>query len=125
MTIKQQLDALRAAHPGCSIVAFGDAATHLVLRASHDADCRREHLDSLCDRAVECFAAMDAAAAIRPEGDAANEAILLHQRNATVCMRANAEASEFLCIVSERPDAIEPLVAGARDALPAIMEVRG
>lgn len=124
MTIQQHLDDLRAGHPGCTVVAFGDAATHLVLRASHADDCRREHLDSLCDQAIECFAAMDATAAMQSGGDMVNEAILLRDRHATICTRAHSGASEFLCIVSERPDTAEHIVAGARDALCAIEALR-
>lgn len=121
MTIGQDLDRLRASLPGCSVAAFGDAATRLVLRASHEDGCRREFLDELCDRAAGCFGLMDAASGIAQDGTA-NEAMVLSGGHAGLFLRDAAQSYEFLGLVCDRSQDPGHAFEAARNTLARIVE---
>jgi hypothetical protein len=100
MNISQALESLRSTFPGCSLVAFGDLTTRVVLRSSHDGSYRREHLDELCSQAAGCFAVMDHAVQTgNPRADGAAwpaEAIVLTSRGANGFVRAGQSGADFL-----------------------------
>ena len=121
MTIKHALDAARASVPGCTVAAFGDASTRLILRASHHDKIRREYLDELCDEAAECFALLHAAAdlsrALNEPGPPLTEAVTRKNRNAAVFVRTEAAPSEFLCLVCDAPGDMAAMSTAAHEAL--------
>lgn len=59
MTVQAQLDELRAAIPGCTLVAYGDRAARLVLRTSAAVAWRQELLDRLCARGAHSLTAAE------------------------------------------------------------------
>ncbi len=62
MTVADRLDRLRAVADGCSLAAFGDLRTRLMLRVSSDHPWPQERLDELCTQAVRCFDRADSSA---------------------------------------------------------------
>lgn len=126
MNISQALDTLRSSFPGCSLVTFGDLATRVVLRSSHDRSYRREHLDELCSQAAGCFALMDRAAlaegsrndcAARPA-----EAIILTSKGANGFVRAGEGGTDFLGFACDSPVMAGDIAGEAAKTLAAITD---
>ncbi len=126
MAIKQALDAARATVPGCSVAAFGDASTRLILRSSHHDTIRRETLDELCDEAAKCFGLLDATGDLRLAlgGSEAprTEATTLRNRNKAVFVRPDDRSSEFLCLVCSAPGESAAMSSSAHQALQEIVK---
>ncbi len=118
--MKQHLEDLRACREGYLVVAFGDAASQLVLRASHEKTHRREYLDQLCARAAECFRMLDATVVLKRNATAPNEALLHAAGTTTIFARQDPSASDFLCIVCDRSVALKTLSSDAHDTLKLI-----
>lgn len=118
--MKQHLEALRASQTDCHVVAYGDAAAQIVLRASHDKAYRREHLDQLCAQAATCFEMLGSAARAWRRAERATEAIILNGTTATIFVRETAETSEFLCLVCAQGPRLESLVAHGHKTLSLI-----
>lgn len=53
MSIARTLDSLRQAFPECRTVAYADISTSMILSTSSDDALRQEHLDALCETAVD------------------------------------------------------------------------
>jgi len=117
MTVKQHLEDLRLSRAEYLVVAYGDAATRLVLRASHDQTYRREYLDQLCDRAADCFRMMDATAALSGSDAQANQALLHTDGTTAIFARQDSSADEFLCIVRNGSDDLGALLGDAQATL--------
>lgn len=118
--MKQHLEALRASRPECHVVAYGDAAAQIVLRASHDSGYRREHLDNLCEQASTCFDILGCAARAWRNAELANEAIVMNGKTATIFVRESQDTSEFLCLVCVPGHELDGLVADGRRTLSLI-----
>ncbi|WP_204114957.1 hypothetical protein [Shimia biformata] len=119
MTFADHINALRADMPGCRLVAFGDASTRLVLRASHGPDIRREHLDRLCDEASACFSMADVADG-SPSG--AKEALVLTHRDLRVYVRSPDNDADFLCIQCDPDCDPETVVRMGHDTLKGLTD---
>lgn len=124
MTIDAELDALRNLFPGCSLVAFGDARTRLMLRSSHEQARHREHLDELCAQAANCFDLLDAASYDDHGPNRKNarpcEAIVLTPNDMRAFVRAEEGGSDFICCVCDTPHAKIDIVKAAQEALSKI-----
>ena len=116
MSVVEKLDALRAAAPGCSLAAFGDLRTRLVLRASAARPWPQERLDELCVQAARCFAAADSAAVTGHFGAGArlDEAVLLDGRELRLFLRSPADESDLVCVVCRSVDDFDRLAGLAR-----------
>ncbi len=123
MSLDAEIDALRAALPECSLVAFGDAGTRLMLRASHQEAFQREYLDALCALAANCFDMQDAApGGGENEGqDQPCEAFVLTPANTRVFVKSGS-GSDFLCCVCEAPDNARQAADAAAKTLAGILE---
>jgi hypothetical protein len=121
MTIGAELDALRNSFSGCSLVAFGDSRTRLMLRSSHEQACHREHLDELCAQAANCFDLLDFASHDDHSSDDDNvrpcEAIVLTANNMRAFVRAEGGGSDFICCVYDSPHVKIDIVTAAQEAL--------
>lgn len=60
MDLATRLKTLREATAGCSLVAFGDLGSRLVLRSSAETQPPQEYLDQLCAQADRGFCMQDA-----------------------------------------------------------------
>jgi len=117
MGIAESLDDLRRENPGCSLVAFGDLRTHLVLRTSSETPCAQEHLDRICTLAAQTFSSCDL---IHKAGDTpetgGTAAVVLTANETTVFVRSDTDKSDFICCVcapNDRTDTIAPMAAKA------------
>lgn len=116
MTLVEQLDSLRAAAPGCGLVAFGDLNTRLVLRTSARAPWPQERLDELCAQAARCFASTDTGALADHFGGARQtEAVLLEPDSLRLFLRAPKDESDLLCVVCDTVGDYERVAPLARD----------
>ena len=109
MEVIERLDAMRAGLPGCSLVAFTDLGSRLVLCASTAARTAQEDLDRLSDLAqamLEGNVAEGAAPLLGTgQGDTrAGVAMLVSSADAKVFLRAPGDAAEALVCVCA-PDA--------------------
>lgn len=97
MSVSDRIHALRSSIPGCQTVAFGDAATRLILKAAHDTDLPREVLDRYCAEAVGCFALSRKLVA-----DAANveESVVLTADNMRIYVQ-DTNRSDFLFLICD------------------------
>jgi hypothetical protein len=53
MNVVERLDCVRQEFPECQMVAYADISTNMILSTSATMELRQEHLDSLCDTAVD------------------------------------------------------------------------
>lgn len=120
MSIVEKLDSLRAAAPGCSLAAFGDLNTRLVLRTSAARPWPQERLDELCMQAARCFASADSpgvAEHFLDEGERIDQAILLEPSEVRLFLRAPEEESDLLCVVCHSVGDFERVERLARDTV--------
>lgn len=104
MDMTQALDSLRADLPGCSLVAFTDLSSNLVLCLSAAAKPAQEEVDRLSAIAsvvLDGSVAEGAAPVLQSgEGDSrAGTAMLLTERDAKVFLRQGGDAPEALICI--------------------------
>lgn len=102
MTVTDALDAMRSQLPGCSLVAFTDLTSNVVLRASVAAPRpAQEELDALARAAQIALDGplAEGAAAAWEEGARADAAMLLTGSEARVFLRAPGDSAEALVCV--------------------------
>ncbi|MBL3703233.1 hypothetical protein GI582_11090 [Sulfitobacter sp. BDSS02] len=120
MKVSDRLDALRAATESCSLAAFGDLETRLVLRVSADNQWPQEKLDALCKLAARCFDQADHIA-ISSDADMAldfsTEAIVLHPDGIKLFVRSDQVPSDMICCVCHSAADLPILTNGARSAM--------
>ena len=124
MSLDADIEALRTSLAGCSLVAFGDAKTRLMLRSSQESACHREYLDELCSQAANCFDMAGAKPFTEPQGSDGHhacEAIVLTSKNTRVFVKTDEGASDFLCCVCDTPRDLENVVKAAKDTLHKIV----
>lgn len=121
MTFSDHIHALRADIPGCRLVAFGDARTRLVLKASHDADVRREVLDQLCEEAASCF---DLIGTTVGNTTGQNQAMVLTSKEMRIYVNDADTASDFLCLVCDLQSDPDVITTAAHQALHSLTETQ-
>jgi hypothetical protein len=120
MTITDELDAVRAAVPGCVAVAYADLSSGLVLCVSSARRQNREALDALCATASDLLdgaASGAAAGAVGEAGEAIDEAVSLSPGATFAFLRSSLDPVEALCCIGTPDVDIEALLAEARGAL--------
>lgn len=124
MSIDEEINALRASVPGCSLVAFGDADTRLMLRSSHEKTCKREFLDELCAQARGCFEMLDSLPQETGGCDVSKprllDPIVLTPSQTRVFVRTESGGSDFLCCVCGATRDTEGLIQAAQQTLQKI-----
>ena len=121
MTVLERLDRLRAATEGCSLAAFGDLRTRLVLRVSSENPWPQERLDDLCKTAARCFGQADSAAIrdglLGGVSAPVNEAMVLGAREIRMFVRSDEDPSDMICCVCQSAEDVAVLSNGARAAI--------
>lgn len=122
MSVSEALDELRAEIPGCSLVAFADLSSKIVLTASAATNPAREELDAL---SVAANVALDGAIAqgaapVLGEESAAS-AMLLSASEARVFLRSPGENPEALICVCAPDCNLEVVMDCARATLNRIV----
>lgn len=122
MSVSEALDELRAEIPGCSLVAFADLSSKIVLTASAATNPAREELDALsmaAHLALDGAVAQGAAPVLGEESS--GTAMLLSASEARVFMRSPGENPEALICVCAPDCNLEVVVDCARTALNRIV----
>ena len=110
MDVTDKLDAMRGDLPGCSLVAFADLGSRIVLCASAAAKPAQEELDHLSGLAQTVLDGplAEGAAPVLAQGDGdrrAGVAMLVSGADAKVFLRAPGEANEALiCVCAPESD---------------------
>ena len=101
MSVAGELDRLRAALPGCSLVVFGDLYSQITLCVSTRDKHPQEQLDSIC---VAAGHLLDSPAAARvasvmgvPDDGKLSRAVVLGPRETQVYLRSPIEDADVLC----------------------------
>lgn len=127
MSVKGQLDDLRASLPGCSLVVFGDLFSQITFCVSSQGKYPQEQLDALCVTAGHLLngpAARSAARALgASEGGSLEQAAILNSADVQVFLRSPADDADVLCCVCSLDGDIEQIAAQARSALNRIAQV--
>ena len=124
MSVTDRLHDMRTGIDSCSLIAFGDLRTRLVLVSSATRQQPQERLDLLCREAAACFDAidLDIVRAYRPElADAPLRNIfVLTPRETRVHVRSETDVSDVLSgVCGPAGDAIA-LASGSSDTLAGI-----
>ena len=117
MTIQHQLDRFVDEAPDCSLVAFGDLSSGLILNWSSQTLCPREVLDLLGQKAVECFALLQVDE-LPPNTDQTEfGASVIHftERGVQIFARHPANSDEVICAVCSWDAQLEPLLESVID----------
>ncbi len=93
MSMSQEIAQIRSTISGCSLLAFGDVQTRLVLKASHEDGIRRETLNKVANQAASCFAP-----ALLGADMLYHEAIVLSPTEARIYVMGDT-SPDFLCFV--------------------------
>lgn len=126
MDVTEKLDAMRSELPGCSLIAFTDLGSKLVLCSSAAGKPAQEELDRLSELAHVMLdgAVAEGAAPVLDggEGDTrAGTAMLLSGNEAKVFMRAPGVAAEALvCVCAPEAD-LRKVVDCGRSTLDTIV----
>ena len=124
MSVSDALDTLRSEIPGCSLVAFADLSSKIVLTASSATQPDREELDALsaaAHLALDGSIADGASPVFGGETALAETAMLLSASEARVFMRSPGENPEALICVCAPDCNLEMVVDCARTTLTRIV----
>lgn len=124
MSVSDALDAMRAEIPGCTLVAFADLSSKIVLTYSSATNPAREKLDALSAAAhlvLDGDVAQGAAPMLGEEDEAATTAMLLSPSEARVFMRSPGENPEALICVCAPDCNLDVVVDCARATLTRII----
>ncbi|NNE88032.1 MAG: hypothetical protein HKN27_08145 [Silicimonas sp.] len=125
MSVSEALDSLRSEIAGCSLVAFADLSSKIVLTASSAMKPAREELDALSAAAYLVLdgAVADGAAAVWGEQSdiSAETAMLLSQSEARIFLRSPGENPEALICVCAPDCDLNAVVDCARTTLKRIV----
>jgi len=119
MSIQDQLDKLLNSQRDCTLTAFSDLSSGLVLRSSSDAPCPREKLDDLCMTAVSCFGLVDASD-LPDEIDAdvfGTSIVHFSARRTQVFVRPTPSSDDVICAVNDTHASVEPILRAAQAAV--------
>ncbi|MEM6341153.1 MAG: hypothetical protein AAF729_08380 [Pseudomonadota bacterium] len=120
MGVSEELDGLRDAFEDCSIVAFADIETRLVLVSSSKGVARRETLDSLCASAADTFGNRKALPITE-----ADMHIVASRTGLEIFFNLPEHAGDALCCVCEPSIDLDAFVAAARDTFDRVLNPAG
>ena len=102
MGIAEQLEEFQTAADGCSLAAFGDRQTRLMLRVSSDSPWPQEKLDALCGQGADCFDLAGSDAVAGQFGAADKDtfgAIHMTARDVRLFFATGEDDSDMVCCV--------------------------
>jgi hypothetical protein len=103
MNVTQELESLRKAVPGCSLVIFGDLFSQITLCVSSSGKLKQEQLDAYCVSAGNLLDGRVADSVARvlgvPDSNALSQAVVLNPGEVQVFLRSPFEDSDVLCCI--------------------------
>ncbi|SHH31235.1 hypothetical protein [Marivita hallyeonensis] len=118
MQLDEDLNAIKRKVGGCTLAAFGDLRTQLILRVVSDHRRSQESLDQMCAQAKRAFKTADALAKSQAATTAPSDhAIILTSNECHLFVRAPRNHSDVLMFACKDFSATEHLVSAARQML--------
>jgi hypothetical protein len=128
VTIVGELDILRRAIPGCSLVIFGDLCSRITLCVSSSRKHPQEQLDAYCASAGNLLngtVANSVAMALGvPNGDSLSQAVVFQPDEIQVFLRSPFENADVLCCVGALQCEIFEVSARAENTFEQIAQVQ-
>lgn len=128
MNIASTLEKIRRDFPACETLAYADISTNNVLSSSAETTLRQEHLNDLCNTAVDMLTGPSAAQVARvwEEGQTASpdvyQAIIVEAAEVGIFLRSASNPTDALCCVCQPSIDIPAFIATARQRLEEIGE---
>jgi hypothetical protein len=120
MGVEEDLHTLRADFPGCTVIAYADLDTRIVLVSSSEGAARRDTLDGLCAGAVDLFAAAERA------GEASADTVMRsHGGRIEVSLRDPERRDDALCAICQPGTDLGGYLSRAREVLRALGQEGG
>jgi len=118
MNITERLDCVRQEFPECQLLAYADISTNMILSTSGAMELRQEHLDSLCDIAVDVLGGQSSSH-LRSllegrSGATVFQVIIIEPTEVHVFLRSTASLKEALCCVCSPLINLGEFISGAR-----------
>lgn len=118
MNITERLDCVRQEFPECQVVAYADISTNMILSTSAAIELRQEHVDSLCDIAVDVLGGQSSSP-LRGvlgghSGSDVFQVIIIEPAEVGVFLRSTTSPIEALCCVCSPLIDLGKFIAGAR-----------
>lgn len=126
MNIASTLEEIRRDFPACGTLAYADISTNNVLSSSADTPLKQEHLNDLCNTAVDMLAGPSAAQVARVWEDAQStppdvyQAIIVEAAEVGIFLRSASNPTDALCCVCHPSIDIPGFIAVARQRLEEI-----
>ncbi len=126
MNIATTLDTIREAFPACETLAYADISTNNVLSSSAVQQLRQEHLNDLCNTAVDMLSGTSAAHVSRVWNDGncdypdVYQAIIVETAEVGIFLRSVSNPTDALCCVCQPNIDIPAFIASARQHLETI-----
>lgn len=118
MNLAEKLDCVRQEFPECRMVAYADISTNMILSTSSAMELRQEHLDSLCDIAVDMLCGQSSShlrGALGGSSDAdVFQVIIIEPTEVNVFLRSTTSPMEALCCVCSPLINLGKFIAGGR-----------
>lgn len=128
MSVAIELDALRKAVPGCSLVIFGDLFSQITLCVSSSKKYRQEQLDSFCASASNLLDGEVANSVARvlgvPSGTSLSQAVVIQSNEMQVFLRSPFEDADVLCCVGPMGMEVDGISAQAGRTFRKIGEIQ-
>ena len=125
MTVSEALDTLRSEVPGCTLAAFADLSSRLVLSSSAASKPMQDELDKLSSAAAEALdgALADGTTSIwqKDGAEKPDTAMLITGQEARVFLRSPDNAAEALACVCAPDSDIAAVINSGREALQRIV----
>jgi len=128
MTITERLECVRLEFPECKTVAYADISTNMVLSTSAEIALRQEHINSLCNTAVEMLGGHSTSQLRNVLGEGRDtdvfQVIIIEPTEVGIFLRSTMRPTEALCCVCSPSIKLGPFLAGARRHLDKIGQDR-
>ena len=125
MTVSEALDTLRSEVSGCTLAAFADLSSRLVLSSSAASKPMQDELDKLSSAAAEALdgALADGTTSIwqKDGAEKPDTAMLITGQEARVFLRSPENAAEALACVCAPDSDIAAVINSGREALKRIV----
>jgi len=128
MKVTQELDSLRNAVPGCSLVIFGDLFSQITLCVSSSRKLKQEQLDAYCVSAGNLLDGDVANSIARvlgvPNAGSLSQAVVLNPGEVQVFLRSPFEEADVLCCIGSMQSDIGEIALAAGETFERIARLQ-
>lgn len=128
MSVAQELDTLRSAVPGCSLVIFGDLFSQITLCVSSSTKIKQEKLDAYCVSAGNLLGGEMADSVARvlgvPQSGRLAQAAILNPGETQVFLRSPFEDADVLCCIGSMQCDVQEISTKAGHTFERIAQIQ-